>query len=303
MYVHFCMEDSPIKTMVTPYTEEYFMEAVKGARKSAGVVVPLVLQLLQPRSVVDVGCGSGEWLSAFREHGIRELLGIDNSAASERFAHETGTQFLKFDLARPFALERRFDLVVSLEVAEHLPPENAETFITSLTKLGPVVLFSAAIPNQGGVNHLNEQWPEYWAQLFHNEGFDVADPFRRQIWHNSAVEVWYAQNTLLFIENGYLKTNQELQREVARATDNQLGLVHPRLYLEISQKERKHRRTVDNYVAEVETLKTEIQRHRETAEYYIVETETLKSEVQKHRETAEYYYAEAERLKPRETQE
>ena len=90
-------------------------------------------------------------------------------------------RFLAFYLKRAIEIDREFDLVVSLEVAEHLPEECAKIFIKSLTKLGPVILFSAAIPFQGWTNHLNEQWPDYWANYFKDNGYEAIDCIRKKV--------------------------------------------------------------------------------------------------------------------------
>ena len=83
--------------------------------------------------------------------------------------------FFAVDLKRPLQLERRFDLVLSLEVAEHLPEECAATFVESLIGLGSVILFSAAIPFQGGTHHVNEQWSNYWVKNFQEREYVVID--------------------------------------------------------------------------------------------------------------------------------
>ena len=139
------------------YNEDYYDALKEGARDSARVLVPLVLDLVDARSVVDVGCGLGTWLSVFREHGIEELLGIDGPHIDTSSLEIAPEHFVAHDLQHPLDLERHFDLVVSLEVAEHLPAACAETFVSSLVGLGPVILFSAAIPAQGGEHHVNEQ--------------------------------------------------------------------------------------------------------------------------------------------------
>jgi SAM-dependent methyltransferase len=124
-------------------------------------VVPTVLRLVQPEPVVDVGCGDGAWLSVFRELGVNHRFGLDGDYVDRRLLQIPQDQFSATDLSLPFRLPCTFDLAVSLEVAEHLPPQSAEDFVDSLTRLAPVVLFSAAIPLQGGTHHLNEQWPDY----------------------------------------------------------------------------------------------------------------------------------------------
>lgn len=96
-------------------------------------------------------------------------------------------RFLSFELNNPFRIDRQFDLVISLEVAEHLPKECAATFVDSLTRLGPVILFSAAIPFQGGTDHINEQWLDYWAKYFQEKGYVAIDCIRKRIWQNDKV--------------------------------------------------------------------------------------------------------------------
>ena len=148
------------------YDEKFFRNLEKGSLQSAKEIVPLVVRFLQPASVVDVGCGTGAWLSVFKEQGIRDILGVDGDYVNLDSMFIPKEAFQPHDLTRPLKINRKFDLVVSLEVAEHLPSNCAETFVESLTGLGSVVIFSAAIPYQGGQNHVNEQWQDYWKKLF-----------------------------------------------------------------------------------------------------------------------------------------
>jgi cyclopropane fatty-acyl-phospholipid synthase-like methyltransferase len=189
---------------VQRYTENFYKKRQGRSQRSAREIVPLVLDLIQPRHVIDVGCGTGTWLSVFRECGVEEVFGVDGEWVNREMLEIPKARFRSFDLKKPLYLDRQFDLVVSLEVAEHLPGECAETFIDSLTRLGPVVLFSAAIPYQGGTHHVNEQWPEYWAQYFRDRAYGVIDWIRKKVWQNNNVEWFYAQNMLLFVSMDYL---------------------------------------------------------------------------------------------------
>ena len=96
------------------------------------------------------------------------------------------------------AVTRRYDLAISIEVAEHIEPGNAEEFVRLLTGLSDTVLFSAAIPGQGGTGHVNEQWPEYWAALFRASGYGAMDCLRTKIWDDAQIPFWYRQNCLIF---------------------------------------------------------------------------------------------------------
>jgi SAM-dependent methyltransferase len=147
---------------VTDYTSEFFRAKTEGSLRSARTVVPIVMELLKPGSVVDVGCGRGTWLSVFAEHGIADVVGVDGDYVDRRTLLIPPDRFVAHDLTTPLRLHRTFDLVVSLEVAEHLPVACAGEFVASLTSLGSAVLFSAAVPGQGGTHHVNERWQDYW---------------------------------------------------------------------------------------------------------------------------------------------
>lgn len=212
------------------YNGEFFERLRERATLSAEVIVPLVLELVPARSVVDIGCGEGAWLMAFRRSGVEDVLGIDGDYVDEARLLIPRTCFRAADLSRPFTVGRTFDLAVSLEVAEHLPPESAPAFVEGLARLAPVILFSAAIPRQGGIHHVNEQWPEYWAALFESQNFVPIDAIRKRVWGNERIDWWYAQNTLIFAERDFVGRNNGLNAEFRATRPSQLALVHPRQY-------------------------------------------------------------------------
>jgi len=216
------------------YPREYLEVIRELARTSAKVIVPIVIDLVDPKSVVDFGCGTGSWLAVFRELGVLEVLGIDGDWIARETLEIPRDCFLVLDLERPVILERGFDLVLALEVAEHLSRDSANTLVESLTEAGSVVLFSAAIPFQGGPHHVNEQWPEYWVEKFRARGFSVIDCIRRRIWNDPRVAWFYAQNTLLFVRGDAIEKNASLNREWKRASDLPLSLVHPLKYTQIA---------------------------------------------------------------------
>ena len=222
--------------MRTDYTKDFYDALREGAERSAKEIIPLVLELIQPKSVIDVGCGLGTWLSVFKEYGVVDVLGVDGDYVDKTRLDISEQQFLSFDLRNPFEIDRQFDLVVSLEVAEHLASECAETFVNSLTRLGPVILFSAAIPFQGGTDHVNEQWPDYWVKYFKDRGYVAIDSIRRNIWQNDKVEFWYVQNILMFIRQDYLESNFLLGREFEKTSRFQLSIVHPKQYLAVAKR-------------------------------------------------------------------
>jgi SAM-dependent methyltransferase len=213
------------------YNPAFFSKIVDGSLLSARQVVPELIQLLQPRSVVDLGCGTGAWLAAFQEKGIAEIQGFDGSYVDRKTLLIPQDRFQPHDLTQPLRLDHKFDVAISVEVAEHLPASAAATFIESLTALSDVIVFSAAIPLQGGEHHVNEQWPEYWRDLFQARGFKVIDCLRRKFWDNRDVERWYRQNLLLYVKEDRLRTSPQLQAEYEKTKDAPLALVHPAVYL------------------------------------------------------------------------
>lgn len=214
-----------------PYNNNFYQSLEEGSLRSAEEIVPLIMKLIKPKSVIDVGCGIGTWLSVFKKLGVEDIQGVDGDWVPREMLKISEEQFLNFDMTKPLRLGRQFDLVMSIEVAEHLPERHAKQFVDSLTGLGPVVLFSAAIPKQGGAEHQNEQWPDYWVNLFIEKGYDVVDCIRKHIWNNKRIKYWYSQNILLFIRKDFLDNNPLLKHEFEQTNINMLSLVHPRHYL------------------------------------------------------------------------
>lgn len=212
------------------YPENFYNEYSEGSLKSAKEIVPLIIKLIHPHSVIDVGCGVGAWLAVFKQFDV-EIFGVDGNWVQNEQLLIPEEYFLSSDLNKPLEIDKNFDLVVSLEVAEHIPPDFAETFVNSLSKLGPVVLFSAAIPLQCGSNHVNEQWPEYWVNLFEKRNYTVIDCIRKEIWYSKNIEPWYSQNMLLFVENKFLKNDPVLQKLLEDTDKSQLSVVHPDIYM------------------------------------------------------------------------
>jgi len=167
---------------------------------ASGEVVPILVDLFNPQSVLDVGCGIGTWLKSFTNAGVSKILGLDGDYVNRDLLNNyiSLEQFQATDLNNPFNLEQKFDLVISLEVAEHLPESSAQYFVESLCKHGDLIVFSAALPGQGGQNHLNEQYKSYWIQKFDLLGYRAFDLLRPRIWDNIKVDWWYKQNIIVF---------------------------------------------------------------------------------------------------------
>ncbi len=200
--------------METLYTHTEVVHNYQAARE----VVPLLLRLTSVKNVIDVGCGIGTWLKVFEENGIDDYIGVDGEYVDTNLLKIPSSKFFSKDLRRDWTVNRKFDIALCLEVAEHLPESASDLFVENLARLSDVIIFSAAIPGQGGQNHLNEQWPEYWQHKFAQYDFYFHDLIRPLIWNNEKIEWWYRQN--IFV----LKKNTP-----AIEASTPLAIVHPKL--------------------------------------------------------------------------
>lgn len=209
------------------YGEWFYAGQQDGSRRSAERVLPLVFDLVRPASVVDVGCGTGSWLATAQHLGVDEILGVDGPWVSPEALHIPPQCFMKQDLSSPLRLDRRFDLAMCMEAAEHFDESRADSLVADLCAMSDVVLFSAAIPGQTGTDHRNEQWPPYWRERFEQWGYELVDCLRTRLWDDHAIEPWYAQNALLYVSGERLAADERLREAAAENGRMPLCTVHP----------------------------------------------------------------------------
>jgi len=166
-------------------------------------------------------------LAVLAEFGVEDYLGVDGDYVDTASLSIPVDHFLARDLQAPIDVDRRFDLATSFEVAEHLDARFAGDFVRLLTRLAPVVAFSAAIPSQGGTGHLNEQWPDYWANLFGESGYTLIDCFRCDLWDDQSIECWYRQNLFLYVADDHLPSYGSL----IDSSRMPLRVVHPEVFM------------------------------------------------------------------------
>ena len=261
---------APLAVDVVPYDTHYYNAHREGTRRSAQAVVPLLIDLIRPHSIIDVGCGTGVWLSVFEEYGVQDVVGVDGPWVHPDQLEIAPERFVVHDLAKPLSLGRSFDLVLCLEVAEHLPPEAAATLVETLTQLGSLIVFSAAVPNQGGESHLNEAWPDYWLDLFAQKNYNCLDGLRSRIWKNCDVEVWYKQNIFIY---GSAEKIKEISKPSGDLDNRMLSIIHPELFEAQHAKLAAHAHSLyedwKSLLAERQQLreqKTDLQRRLDAAE-------------------------------------
>jgi hypothetical protein len=184
------------------YTADFYEIQKTGSYHSAIKFLQHLFKHYMPRSIVDFGAGVGTWLAAAKELGITDVLAIDGNWVKDLERVDSSIPYIFLDLEERIYLEKCFDLAISLEVAEHLTPSRAATFIDDICKASDLVIFSAAMKDQGGSNHINEQDPSYWIELFRLRAYECIDFFRAPFWRDNTIEPWYIQNTFLFIRMG-----------------------------------------------------------------------------------------------------
>ena len=199
----------------------YVHDEITHNSSAAEQVLPVLFEIYKPSSILDVGCGLGNWIEVAKKLSGAKIIGVDGDYVDRRLLKIEENEFVEKDLTKTFDLNRKFDLAICLEVAEHLPEASAEGFIKSITNHSDVIMFSAALPGQGGQHHINEQWPSYWQEHFNNCGFEMMDFFRFKIWNNPKIEYWYKQNLFLVVRKGHKIAKNEA--EIA------YSLVHPEL--------------------------------------------------------------------------
>ncbi|MCX7148617.1 MAG: class I SAM-dependent methyltransferase [Rhodocyclales bacterium] len=211
------------------YKPRFYGGHAAGSSQSARLVLPEVFDIVGlPSSILDVGCGIATWGGAARELGVGDYLGIDGDWVPKNQLRVPAEQFLPADLSQldRLQVDRHFDLAICIEVAEHLPEAMAAKLVNFLTTHADRVVFGAAVPGQGGTNHVNEQWQFYWAEIFAACGFDAFDIIRPRIAGNREIEYWYRQNTIL-----YAKCDSGFATAMTRAAIPQaLDYILPELY-------------------------------------------------------------------------
>lgn len=186
--------------MIAPnYSADFYDVQRDGSFRSAVNILPIVFDVIKPKSVVDVGCGVGTWLSAAKSLGATHVVGFEGGWVANVPKPDPSIEIRAVDLEKDLDDANRFDLAMCMEVAEHLTSARSTTLVRDLCGLSDCILFGAAIPGQGGENHINEQWQSYWLNLFDSMNYAAADIVRPAVWRNDDVEFWYRQNSLLYI--------------------------------------------------------------------------------------------------------
>ncbi|MFA5109565.1 MAG: methyltransferase domain-containing protein [Patescibacteria group bacterium] len=194
----------PVETHI--YDNNFFRKTIKLEAPAAARFVEIILKYYAPKSVVDIGCGVGLYLKEFAERGIEDLLGLDGSpAAAEEFLFNRD-HLVIFDLAGRYRFEKKYDLGLCLEVAEHLREEDADTLVGTVTDAADDIIFTAAVCGQGprSIGHINEQPSDYWIKKFKSKNFSYlksrTEKMKKEM-KAKGVVWWLVNNLMIFSQN------------------------------------------------------------------------------------------------------
>lgn len=185
-------------------------------------IVQEILKHFTPKLVIDIWCGTGSFVKTFQNNGII-AVGVDWKRVDRKSLFIDESDFIEKDLEEYNNFDHKYDLAISLEVAEHISEKSAENFVKTLVSCSDYIIFSAAIPLQWGQNHINEQSPEYWEKLFNKYWYEFHDVWRHIFWDNKDIFWWYKQNMFLIVRK-WVSLPRTLIEKPPRY------IVHPELY-------------------------------------------------------------------------
>lgn len=223
------MNDHPQDKRSEHYDRSFYAARQTDTAHAAHATLSILFDVLPIRSVADFGCGTGTWLATAMRLGAERVMGLEGTWLDLKVASIAPDCISLRDLESPILLSERFDLAISLEVAEHLSPQRAKSFVDDLCAVSDIVLFGAAIPGQGGEYHVNERWQSYWAGLFEANGYRTIDAVRATLWSDPNIPYWYKQNTLLYVEASAVQ-RVKVKLSLTDSNTAVLDLVHPDLY-------------------------------------------------------------------------
>lgn len=188
---------SPIAAV---YDHDFFVQNAKLTGSSAPAVAAGIINHCNPKSVIDFGCGGGQYLKELLQRGV-DILGVDGSEHAKDHAVIPKESFVIADLTKPFDANRHFDAAICFEVAEHIPTNTSSVLVDTLCKHADIIFFTAAPQGQGGTDHINEQPAEFWIKLFGEKGFVLDDEMTLAVkdeWYEQNVLWWVPKNLMVF---------------------------------------------------------------------------------------------------------
>lgn len=239
------------------YNSKYYEAMSKRNPKIASVMMPIILDVIKPNSVIDFGCGIGSFLVEPVSRGIK-VLGIDGEYLNKNELIIPKDRFMAADLSKKIIIKDKFDLALSLEVAEHIENEKAEIFLSNIVETSDIVVFSAAIPYQNGTGHINLQPTSYWCKLFEERGYVASNCLREIFWYKD-ISALRRQNIMLFTKPDKM---EELEEKFKKYSEGPIyDIVHPDFF------DSKLNEIKNSYIIELQKQETKFRLFESVIDY------------------------------------
>lgn len=217
---------------VSKYSKKYYLRHRSLTLSSAKKIVKLLPDYFDPKYILDIGCGYGEWMLAFKDqYPSCKLTGIDGHWIKSDELICKDSDFFAADLNAGLPLEiynKNYDLISCLETITDLSEKKGKQLIYQLCKITNLCLFSSGTPIQTHGPHKNRQWQSYWHNLFEKNGFKVLDFIRPATWNDPNVGPWYSQNCFLFAKKSWLEENSKW-KNLSLNQQHPINVVHPKI--------------------------------------------------------------------------
>ena len=184
------------------YGDEYFEMVERTTAVSVDAIARSIVSSLAPGRVIDVGCGTGTVLARLRDLGV-DGVGLEYARAGIDACRERGLEVHRFDVVTDSlpATMGAFDVALSMEVGQQLPPGASDRYVDLLASLAPVLVFSSGVPGQGDRAPQNEQPHRFWIGKFSDRELELDRDITRQWrteWAAASVAPWFASNVMVF---------------------------------------------------------------------------------------------------------
>lgn len=164
-----------LEEMYTDDFFKYYNSHKYGHRKR--IICPFLIELLHPKSVIEVGCSTGGWVQGFLERGV-DAYGIDGAPKALKHKVIPDDKFFLHDLRKPYPITRKYDLCICTETAEHIEEQFSDILLDTVCGLSDTIWWAAALPNEPHpMGHVNLQPTQYWIDRITKRGFH-----RREDW-------------------------------------------------------------------------------------------------------------------------
>lgn len=176
---------------------------IQGRKVNARKVLKTVFRILGvPPSFLDIGGGAGSWCTAAKGLGVQHVRLVDACPPNQVIPELTQEEQIQANLEDGIPYLGKFDLVICIEVIKHLSESAASSLLKQMTSCTNFILFSAAIPGQGGIGHINERLHDYWHEKFSELEFEKYDVIRPMLISRPDISSIHRQNLFIYARKG-----------------------------------------------------------------------------------------------------